>query len=199
MPAALHTAPVSNIFSELCFKNLNIAVVFPIDSTLVFPFNSALCKMTSLVCFKYICSQSWLIFRLARSLHTSYDTVCCMMSVTWVACDRGPLSLQRSTRHQVSAPFSGTRFLKYKVSCSSNLLWFSLDSCCQTVFSDFTVLSDFSIFRDCKCQTYISDSLKSPLALWFNSTIAGYNIVLLKKQEPVSMLQNLYLPVYDTY
>ena len=63
MPATLHTAPISNIFSELCFKNLYIAVVFPIDSIVVFPFNSVVCKMTSLVCFKYICSQSWLIFK----------------------------------------------------------------------------------------------------------------------------------------
>lgn len=63
MPATLHMAPISNIFSELCFKNLYIAVVFPIDSIAVFPFNSVVCKMTSLVCFEYICSQSSLIFK----------------------------------------------------------------------------------------------------------------------------------------
>lgn len=137
IPATLHTTPISNIFSELCFKNLYIGVVFPIKSIVIVPLNFVVCKMISLACFKYIYSQWWLIFKRVMigesfliKIFAQRLCLCLLcdtvgVSVIWATCDLGFNSVW-DTREGLS--FLESQFLKYKVSCSSHLLWFSLES-----------------------------------------------------------------------
>lgn len=107
---------------------------------------------------------------LSRSLSTSYVSACCGLLQGCQSPGQPVTGVHLvfnsvwDTREGLS--FLESLFLKYKISCSSYLLWFSLDRSWQ----------------------YISDSPKSPVALWFYSFIVEYNIVLFLKNKNLFIL-----------